>query len=189
MFGYVRPHLPQPSSAHRPDRYLFQSGTDCTAEPVLRDRLRAIFISAPIRRIRSPCCAFAASGHAAALPSSLTNGRRVRPVGRGRGLRQGPMAWAAAIRRPSKEGGPSNGGRSCGSFGGQNHPGGTATAPIEDIWCEKIRGCSYRGSFEQGPAPLLSHTTPDGCALLRICFNSTRCRPVEQNEGEHIAKL
>jgi len=22
---------------------------------------------------------------------------------------------------------------------------GRATAPIEDIWCEKIRGCSYKG--------------------------------------------
>jgi hypothetical protein len=30
----------------------------------------------PMRRIRSPCCARAASGHAAALPSAAKNFRR-----------------------------------------------------------------------------------------------------------------
>ena len=36
----------------------------------------ATFISAPIRRIRSLCCARAVSGHAAAPPSSAMNERR-----------------------------------------------------------------------------------------------------------------
>ena len=31
-----------------------------------------------------------------------------------------------------------------GSFGARDQPGDRATAPIEEIWCEKIRGCSYR---------------------------------------------
>jgi hypothetical protein len=30
--------------------------------------------------------------------------------------------------------------------GGQKEPGGPRTALIEDIRCEKIRGCSYRCS-------------------------------------------
>jgi hypothetical protein len=36
------------------------------------------FTSTPMRRIRSPCCARAASGHAAAPPRSVMNTRRVR---------------------------------------------------------------------------------------------------------------
>ena len=32
-----------------------------------------------------------------------------------------------------------------GSFGEHNLRGDRAIALIEDIWCEKIRGCSYRG--------------------------------------------
>jgi hypothetical protein len=31
-----------------------------------------------------------------------------------------------------------------GSYGAENCRGGRATAPIEEICCEKIRGCSYR---------------------------------------------
>ena len=31
-----------------------------------------------------------------------------------------------------------------GTFGGRELIGDRATARIEDIWCEKIRGCSYR---------------------------------------------
>ena len=30
--------------------------------------------------------------------------------------------------------------------------GDRATAPIEDIWCEKIRGCSYRGGAQRKDA-------------------------------------
>src|SRR5262245_12958919 len=36
----------------------------------------AWFISTPMRRIRSPCCARAANGHAAAPPSSVMKSRR-----------------------------------------------------------------------------------------------------------------
>jgi hypothetical protein len=38
---------------------------------------------------------------------------------------------------------PSNGEGSTGSCGEENLSGERATALIEDIWCEKIRGCSY----------------------------------------------
>jgi hypothetical protein len=37
-----------------------------------------------------------------------------------------------------------NGGRSSGSFGARMNCGDRETAPIEDIWREKIGGCSYR---------------------------------------------
>ena len=40
-------------------------------------------MSTPMRRIRSPCCARAASGHAAAAPpSSVMNARRFTPIDR-----------------------------------------------------------------------------------------------------------
>src|SRR5215831_6797915 len=46
------------------------------------DHLAVVFMSTPMRRTRSPCCARAASGHAAALPSSVMNARRfiIRPL-------------------------------------------------------------------------------------------------------------
>src|SRR5262249_52632645 len=37
----------------------------------------AVFMSTPMRRTRSPCCARAASGHAAVAPSSDMNSRRL----------------------------------------------------------------------------------------------------------------
>src|SRR5262249_55568692 len=40
------------------------------------DHLAVVFMSTPMRRTRSPCCARAASGHAAALPSATSNSRR-----------------------------------------------------------------------------------------------------------------
>src|SRR6476660_170043 len=33
-----------------------------------------------------------------------------------------------------------------GSFGGRPKARDRATGPIENIWCEQIRGCSYRGA-------------------------------------------
>ena len=45
--------------------------------PALPDRPRPSSMSTPMRRIRSGCCARAASGHAAAPPSSVMNSRRV----------------------------------------------------------------------------------------------------------------
>ena len=42
---------------------------------------------------------------------------------------------------------------------------------------------------QTGAARCFAHNPETACALLRICFNPTRCRPVEQNEGEHISGL
>ena len=47
-------------------------------------------------------------------------------------------------RGPSEDGGPSAIGRQ-GAVERERKRGDRATALIEDIWCEKIRGCSYRG--------------------------------------------
>ena len=37
--------------------------------------------------------------------------------------------------------------------------GDRATALIEDIWCEKIRGCSYRGGNTALPHRTMLHRT------------------------------
>src|SRR5262249_22627193 len=44
--------------------------------PDFLDRPPSRAVSTPMRRTRSPCCARAASGHAAALPSAASNSRR-----------------------------------------------------------------------------------------------------------------
>src|SRR5258705_2787378 len=38
--------------------------------------------------------------------------------------------------------------------GGREERGDRATAPIEDIWCEKIRGCGYREAVRPTRCPL-----------------------------------
>lgn len=62
-------------------------------------------------------------------------------------------AMAGGDRR--RMGGPSAIGRQ-GSSGGKKKRGDRATAPIENIWCEKMRGCSCRGRRNVRYAPIAS---------------------------------
>jgi hypothetical protein len=69
----VHPHVAAPSVQPK-------SASACVnAEMCLRQGIVFVVgMSTPMRRTRSPCCAFAASGHAAAPPRSVMNSRRSR---------------------------------------------------------------------------------------------------------------
>ena len=56
---------------------LLQALLECRERPDASGSSAARFMSTPMRRIRSGCCARAASGHAAAPPSSVMNSRRL----------------------------------------------------------------------------------------------------------------
>ena len=55
--------------------------------------------------------------------------------------------------QPDGPAGALQGGRFYGSCGRENWSGERATALIEDIWCEKIRGCSYGGGNTSACTP------------------------------------
>jgi hypothetical protein len=51
--------------------------------------------------------------------------------------------------------------------------GDRATALIEDIWCEKIRGCSYGGGGNTSAARARSHKSRLRRVLLNVCYAPT----------------
>jgi hypothetical protein len=78
-------------------------------------------------------------------------------------------------------------------FGRRNGARDRATAPIEDIWCEKIRGCSYRGRQHvclSRIAPLDQRTAlPDQClhsaeADVRPPRRKAEFDPIKRHSGE-----
>src|SRR6476620_468540 len=68
--------------------------------------------------------------------------------------------------------------------------GGRATAPVEDIWCEQIRGCSYRG---RDTFCLAVQRQRDGfpldqsrVAYLRYLRRERRQSPRSEADADHV---
>jgi hypothetical protein len=60
-----------------------------------------------------------------------------------------------------------------GTVEGETLRGDRATAPIENVWCRKIRGCSYRGRGASYSMAAMRRKRPNSAALRHVCFVPT----------------